>query len=136
MLVVKICTQPSPPVTAYRPDLPPDVDLGLAVASIAALREEMRWIADHTRDALPGLEDPALRATFADLQAMTRAVREVRNTRQLPPRQPLKVTLKPPADRAEAIRAQSAKVQVVTGATFTSEAFMQSLGSALTQARA
>jgi uncharacterized protein with FMN-binding domain len=34
----------------------------------------------------------------------------------------------------EAIQAQSADVQVISGATFTSEAFMQSLDSALSQA--
>ena len=36
----------------------------------------------------------------------------------------------------EAIRAQSAKVQVVSGATLTSKAFVQSLQSALSQAKA
>jgi uncharacterized protein with FMN-binding domain len=36
--------------------------------------------------------------------------------------------------KQEAIKAQSAKVSVVTGATFTSQAFMQSLSSALSQA--
>lgn len=36
---------------------------------------------------------------------------------------------------SEAIAAQSAQVDVVSGATFTSEAFMQSLRSALTQAK-
>ena len=36
----------------------------------------------------------------------------------------------------EAIQAQSANVQVVTGATFTSEAFVQSLQTALVQAQA
>jgi valyl-tRNA synthetase len=59
---------------------------------------------------LPELEDAELRARFADLQALTRAVREVRQTRGLPPRQPLKVTLRPPADRAEALRDQARAV--------------------------
>jgi uncharacterized protein with FMN-binding domain len=36
----------------------------------------------------------------------------------------------------EAIQAQSAQVDIVTGATDTSEAFMQSLNDALTQAQA
>lgn len=36
----------------------------------------------------------------------------------------------------EAIQAQSAQVQIVSGATFTSQAFMQSLSSALSQAKA
>jgi uncharacterized protein with FMN-binding domain len=34
----------------------------------------------------------------------------------------------------EAIQAQSAKVQLISGATFTSQAFIQSLNSALSQA--
>ena len=37
--------------------------------------------------------------------------------------------------KQEAIQAQSANVQIVTGATFTSEAFSQSLQAALAQAR-
>jgi valyl-tRNA synthetase len=59
---------------------------------------------------LPELEDPGLRERFADLQALTRAVREVRQTRGLPPRQPLRVTLRPPADRAAALRDQAGAV--------------------------
>ncbi len=38
--------------------------------------------------------------------------------------------------KQEAIQAQSAHVQIVSGATFTSEAFIQSLSSALMQAKA
>ncbi len=41
-----------------------------------------------------------------------------------------------PALITEAIQAQSAHVDVVTGATYSSEAFMQSLSSALAQAGA
>ena len=37
--------------------------------------------------------------------------------------------------KQEAIQAQSANVQIITGATYTSEAFNQSLQAALTQAR-
>ncbi len=38
--------------------------------------------------------------------------------------------------KQEAIQAQSAQVQIVSGATFTSEAFQQSLAAALAQAKA
>ncbi|MEO8911427.1 MAG: FMN-binding protein [Candidatus Saccharimonas sp.] len=38
--------------------------------------------------------------------------------------------------KQEAVRAQSSNVQVVSGATFTSKAFVQSLGAALLQAEA
>ena len=46
-----------PILAMYQGVLPPSVDTGLAVASIAALREEMLWIAAHTRDAMPGMVD-------------------------------------------------------------------------------
>lgn len=38
--------------------------------------------------------------------------------------------------KQEAIQAQSANVQIISGATFTSQAFVQSLSSALSQAKA
>ena len=41
-----------------------------------------------------------------------------------------------PQLQQEAVRAQSAHVDVVTGATFTSQAFAESLGNALAQAKA
>ena len=65
--------------------------------------------------ATEALEDPELRATFADLQALTRAVREVRSAQGLPPRQPVTVTLKPPADRAASIEQQAHVVTRLAG---------------------
>ncbi len=65
--------------------------------------------------ASEALEDPELRATFADLQALTRAVREVRSAQGLPPRQPVTVTLKPPAERAAAIEQQAHVVTRLAG---------------------
>jgi len=59
---------------------------------------------------LEQLEDEALRRGFADLQSLTRAVREVRAAQGLPPRKPLRVTLRPPAERAEALREQASTV--------------------------
>jgi valyl-tRNA synthetase len=56
---------------------------------------------------LPALEDPQLRSTFADLQTLTRTVREVRAAQGIPPRQPVTVTLRPPAERAETLRVQA-----------------------------
>jgi len=58
---------------------------------------------------MPQLEDLPLRDSFTDLQSLTRAVREVRTTQGLPPRQPLKVTL-----RAAAGRIDPLQVSVVT----------------------
>jgi len=40
-----------------------------------------------------------------------------------------------PLLRNEVVRAQSAKVDVISGATLTSEAFMRSLGAALAKAK-
>lgn len=59
---------------------------------------------------MPALEDAQLRAGFADLQSLTRAVREVRAAQGLSPRQLLKVTLKPPPRRAEVLRQQAGTV--------------------------
>jgi valyl-tRNA synthetase len=61
------------------------------------------------------LDAPELRQTFADLQAITRTVREVRANRGLPPRKPLSLTLKPPADRAAALLQQVHVVQHLAG---------------------
>ncbi len=74
----------------------------LAPAPAAALLISAAW-----PEANPTWEDVTLRATFADLQAMTRAVREVRAAQALPPRQELKVTVKPPAERAPALHTQA-----------------------------
>jgi valyl-tRNA synthetase len=60
--------------------------------------------------SLPAFEDPALRTDFGDLQNLVRAVREVRAAQGLSPKQPLRVTLKPPAERAEAIRRRDSSV--------------------------
>ena len=62
-----------------------------------------------------GLDDDDLRRTFGDLQDVTRAVREVRSARGLPPRQPLTVTLKPPADRVAAIKEQTHVITHLAG---------------------
>ena len=53
------------------------------------------------------LEDPDLLETFADLQSVTSGVREVRSSRGVSPAKSVKVTVRPPADRAEEIRAQA-----------------------------
>jgi valyl-tRNA synthetase len=63
----------------------------------------------------PLLDDPALRAAFADLQTITRAVREVRAARGLPPKQVLEVTLRPPAERAAAIEESAHVVTRLAG---------------------
>ncbi len=63
----------------------------------------------------PALDDAELRRTFADLQDVVRAVREVRSAQGLPPRQPLEVTLKPAPGRAEAILSQAHVVKHLAG---------------------
>jgi valyl-tRNA synthetase len=80
-------------------------DRGLAELALARL--ERLLISAAWPEPNPKLENPGLRALFADLQSMTRAVREVRSAQGLPPRQPLTVTLKPPAERAEALSRQT-----------------------------
>jgi valyl-tRNA synthetase len=83
--------------------------------SWAAAAASKLLIAAGWPQPFPELDAPELRSTFADLQAMTRAVREVRAAQGLPPRQPLKVTLKPPADRASAIERQAHVVVRLAG---------------------
>ncbi|MCA9671451.1 MAG: valine--tRNA ligase [Myxococcales bacterium] len=56
-----------------------------------------------------------LRPVFADLQAVTRGVREARASAGISPRQPLTVTIKPPADRAAALEAQAHIVAHLAG---------------------
>ncbi|MBK8481895.1 MAG: valine--tRNA ligase [Proteobacteria bacterium] len=53
--------------------------------------------------ARAALQQPALRRVFADLQALTRAVRDVRVAAGVPPRHPVAVTIKLPADRQQAL---------------------------------
>jgi len=64
---------------------------------------------------VPEVDDPELRRTFADLQEVVRAVREVRSARGLPPRQPLEVTLKPTPGRAAAIEQQVHVIKHLAG---------------------
>ncbi len=57
--------------------------------------------------AIKELDDQELLKTFADLQAATSGVREVRTTQGVSPRQTVTVTVKPPADRAGDLEAQA-----------------------------
>jgi valyl-tRNA synthetase len=61
--------------------------------------------------ARPALDRPELRRVFADLQALTRAVRDVRVAAGVPPRQPVVVTLKLPAERQQALLTHGHVVQ-------------------------
>ena len=84
----------------------PQRGLGFATAAPSRFVATATW-----PQPVPELEEPALRQTFADLQDITRAVREVRATTGVPPKRPLTVTVKPPPDHAAAIRAQAHVVQ-------------------------
>ena len=84
--------------------------LGLARAP-----ESDRLINAAWPKVVPALDDPELRHTFADLQEITRAVREIRSARGLPPRQPLEMTLKPAPGRAEAIKEQAHVITHLAG---------------------
>ena len=53
------------------------------------------------------LSDEALRSAFADLQTLTRGVREVRASLGLSPKEAVEVTLRPPAERCAGIEAHS-----------------------------
>jgi len=55
----------------------------------------------------PGLDDPAAEAVFDDLQTATRAVRDIRQSRNVPPKQAVDVVIKAPADRVESLRREA-----------------------------
>jgi valyl-tRNA synthetase len=75
---------------------------GLAAATPSRLLISASWPEPNQ-----ALVDEELRSLFADLQNMTRAVREVKAAQGLPPRRQLSVTLKPPANRVEALSRQA-----------------------------
>ncbi|MCC6750241.1 MAG: hypothetical protein IT371_21430 [Deltaproteobacteria bacterium] len=56
-----------------------------------------------------------MRATFADLQEITRSIREVRAAAGVTPRQPLRVTFVAPPARLEAVLSQRHVVQRLAG---------------------
>ncbi|MCK4659832.1 MAG: valine--tRNA ligase [Phycisphaerae bacterium] len=49
----------------------------------------------------PGLTDPAILELFADIQSVTRGVREMRNSHKVSPKQPVKVTVRAPASHID-----------------------------------
>ncbi|MEP0844266.1 MAG: valine--tRNA ligase [Phycisphaerae bacterium] len=55
----------------------------------------------------PKLNDPAAERVFEDLQTATRAIREVRSSRGVPPRQAVNVVVKVPAERVESLRQEA-----------------------------
>ncbi len=74
----------------------------------------------------PKLDNAGIRAVFADLQAATRGVRDLRSKCGVRPKQKLTVTLNAPAEHLEALRADAsiirrlanvAELTVTTGAT-------------------
>ena len=88
----------------------PNRGLGLARAAPSDQLINAAW-----PRVVPKLDDEALRITFADLQEITRAVREVRSAQGIPPRQPLEVTLKPAPGRAAAILEQAHVIKHLAG---------------------
>ena len=92
-------------------ELAPVRDLG----ELAAAPPSKRLIVAAWPESQPALADPELRGAFTDLQALTRAVREVRAGAGISPRQPLTVTIKPAAGRGEALRAHGHVIQHLAG---------------------
>jgi len=58
-------------------------------------------------DGWKGLDDPAADAVFDDLQTVTRAVRDIRQTRNVAPKQTVDVVIKAPADRVASLRREA-----------------------------
>ncbi|NLX22239.1 MAG: valine--tRNA ligase [Phycisphaerae bacterium] len=55
----------------------------------------------------PALDNPQVEAVFADLQTATRAVRDIRQTQNVPPRQAVDVTIRVPAGRVESLKREA-----------------------------
>lgn len=55
----------------------------------------------------PALANPAVDAVFEDLQTATRAVREVRSTQNVPPKQPVNVVVKAPPERVASLQREA-----------------------------
>jgi valyl-tRNA synthetase len=58
-------------------------------------------------DGWPALNDPTADAVFDDLQTATRAVRDIRQTRNVPPKQSVDVVIKAPPGRLESLRREA-----------------------------
>jgi valyl-tRNA synthetase len=58
-------------------------------------------------DGWPALNDPAADAVFDDLQTATRAVRDIRQTRNVAPKQTVDVVIKVPPGRLESLRREA-----------------------------
>ncbi len=63
------------------------------------------------RQGWPEFANPQAEAVFADLQTATRAVRDVRQTQNVPPKQRVDITIKVPAERVAAVRAEHHVIQ-------------------------
>jgi len=59
----------------------------------------------------PAVVDEAVDAVFTDLQTATRAVREVRQNRNVPPKQPVDVVIKVPAGRVASLQQEAHVIQ-------------------------
>ncbi|MCL2330851.1 MAG: class I tRNA ligase family protein, partial [Phycisphaerae bacterium] len=59
----------------------------------------------------PALLAPEVDAVFADLQTATRAVREIRQSRNVPPKQSVDVSIKVPADRVASLQQEAHVIQ-------------------------
>jgi valyl-tRNA synthetase len=64
----------------------------------------------------PALDDPAILDVFADIQAVTRGVREMRNAYKVSPKQAVQVTVKAPADHAASLERHAHIIQELANA--------------------
>ncbi len=62
-------------------------------------------------EGYPQLVAPEVDAVFADLQTATRAIREIRQSRNVPPKQPVDVAIKVPADRVASLQHEAHVIQ-------------------------
>jgi len=83
---------------------------GLAPADAAPMLATAPW-----PRPVPELDNPDLLAAFTTVQALTSAIREVRNTQRVAATTALTITLRPPEDRLEALRAEAHVIRHLAG---------------------
>jgi valyl-tRNA synthetase len=70
---------------------------GLPGLAEPAMSELLILAAFPPTEGWPGLDDATILEVFADIQSVTRGVREMRNSHKVSPKQPVQVTVKAPA---------------------------------------
>ena len=92
-------------------DYAPARDLGRE----APVKDAAMLIGSAWPEPVAAFEDDEIEAAFAETQNVIRLVREARASRNLPPKQPLTVTIKPPSAHVDRFRKTESLLMVLAG---------------------